>query len=50
LRQDIRVGKVKEDRDRLEELLTVDDLSKNLKVSRVWIYKLVREKRMIAGG
>jgi excisionase family DNA binding protein len=30
----------------LEELLTVDDLSKTLKVSRVWIYKLVREKRI----
>ena len=30
----------------MEELLTVDDLSKTLKVSRVWIYKLVREKRI----
>ena len=30
----------------MEELLTVEDLSKTLKVSRVWIYKLVREKRI----
>ena len=30
----------------MEELVTVDDLSKTLRVSRVWIYKLVREKRI----
>ena len=30
----------------MEELLTVDDLSKVLKVSRVWIYKLVSERRI----
>jgi len=30
----------------LEELLTVDDLSKSLRVSRVWIYRLVREKKI----
>jgi len=30
----------------MENYLTVDDLSKTLKVSRVWIYKLVREKRI----
>lgn len=30
----------------IENYLTVDDLSHTLKVSRVWIYKLVREKRI----
>lgn len=30
----------------MENYLTVDDLSKTLKVSRVWLYKLVREKRI----
>jgi excisionase family DNA binding protein len=30
----------------METLLTVDDLSKSLKVTPVWIYKLVREKRI----
>ena len=30
----------------MEEFLTVDDLSKKLRVSRVWIYKLVRENRI----
>ena len=30
----------------MEELLTVDDLSRSLRVSRVWVYKLVREKRI----
>ena len=30
----------------MEELLTVDDLSKSLRVSRVWIYRLVREKKI----
>lgn len=30
----------------MEILLTVHDLSKTLKVSQVWIYKLVREKRI----
>lgn len=30
----------------MEELLTVSDLSKRLRVSPVWIYKLVREKRI----
>jgi excisionase family DNA binding protein len=30
----------------MEEFLTVHDLSKLLRVSRVWIYKLVREKRV----
>jgi len=29
-----------------ELFLTVDDLSKSLQVSPVWIYKLVREKRI----
>jgi excisionase family DNA binding protein len=29
-----------------ELFLTVDDLSKSLRVSPVWIYKLVREKRI----
>lgn len=30
----------------MEDFLTVEDLSKILRVSRVWIYKLVREKRI----
>jgi excisionase family DNA binding protein len=30
----------------MEDFLTVDDLIKTLRVSRVWIYKLVREKRI----
>ena len=30
----------------MEDFLTVDDLTKTLRVSRVWIYKLVREKRI----
>jgi excisionase family DNA binding protein len=30
----------------MEVFLTVDDLSKMLKVSQVWLYKLVREKRI----
>ena len=30
----------------LESLLTVDDLVKAWKVTPVWIYKLVREKRI----
>jgi excisionase family DNA binding protein len=30
----------------VETFLTVDDLSKSLKVTPVWIYKLVREKRI----
>jgi excisionase family DNA binding protein len=30
----------------LEELYTVHDLCKALRVSKVWIYKLVREKRI----
>ncbi|MGO8990469.1 MAG: helix-turn-helix domain-containing protein [bacterium] len=30
----------------MENFLTVDDLSKALKVTPVWIYKLVREKRI----
>lgn len=30
----------------LEPFLTVEDLSKTLRVSPVWIYKLVREKRI----
>lgn len=30
----------------MEEMLTVSDLSKSLKVTQVWIYKLVREKRI----
>ncbi len=30
----------------METFLTVDDLSQKLKVSRVWIYKLVRQKRI----
>jgi excisionase family DNA binding protein len=30
----------------METFLTVDDLSKGLKVTPVWIYKLVREKRI----
>ena len=29
-----------------ESFLTVDDLSKRLKVSRVWLYKLVRLKKI----
>lgn len=29
-----------------ETLLTVEDLAVRFKVSRVWIYKLVREKRI----
>uniref|UniRef100_A0A7V3KMH9 DNA-binding protein n=1 Tax=candidate division WOR-3 bacterium TaxID=2052148 RepID=A0A7V3KMH9_UNCW3 len=28
------------------EFLTVDEIAKMLRVSRVWIYKLVREKRI----
>jgi excisionase family DNA binding protein len=28
------------------EFLTVDEIAKMLKVSRVWVYKLVREKRI----
>jgi excisionase family DNA binding protein len=32
--------------DRMIPFLTVDDLSKSLRVSPVWIYKLVREKRI----
>ena len=30
----------------MENFLTVDELSEKLKVSRVWLYKLVREKRI----
>ncbi|MGD0915695.1 MAG: helix-turn-helix domain-containing protein [Thermodesulfobacteriota bacterium] len=30
----------------MEEFLTVEDISKTLKVSPVWIYKLVRQKRI----
>ena len=30
----------------VESFLTVDDLSKRLKVSKIWLYKLVREKRI----
>jgi len=30
----------------MDPLLTVDDLSKAWKVTPVWIYKLVREKRI----
>jgi excisionase family DNA binding protein len=30
----------------MEEMLTVTDLSKSLKVTPVWIYKLIREKRI----
>jgi excisionase family DNA binding protein len=30
----------------MEAFLTVDDLSKTLRVSPVWIYKLVREKQI----
>lgn len=30
----------------METFLTVDDLSRALKVTPVWIYKLVREKRI----
>lgn len=30
----------------METLLKVDDLAQRLRVSRVWIYKLVREKRI----
>lgn len=30
----------------MENLLTVDELSEKLKVSKVWLYKLVREKRI----
>jgi excisionase family DNA binding protein len=30
----------------VETYLTVDDLSKALRVTPVWIYKLVREKRI----
>jgi excisionase family DNA binding protein len=30
----------------METYLTVDDLSKALQVTPVWIYKLVREKRI----
>jgi excisionase family DNA binding protein len=30
----------------MEVFLTVDDLSKTLNVSQVWLYKLVREKRI----
>ncbi len=30
----------------METFLTVDDLSKALKVTPVWIYKLVRQKRI----
>jgi excisionase family DNA binding protein len=30
----------------MESLLTVDQLAENLNVSRVWLYKLVREKRI----
>ena len=28
------------------ELITVNDVSKMMKVSRIWIYKLCREKRI----
>jgi excisionase family DNA binding protein len=30
----------------MEDFLTVKDLSRILHVSRVWVYKLVREKRI----
>jgi len=30
----------------METFLTVDELSEKLKVSKVWVYKLVREKRI----
>jgi len=30
----------------MENFLTVDELSERLKVSKVWLYKLVREKRI----
>ena len=30
----------------MENFLTVDELSEKLKVSKVWLYKLVREKRI----
>jgi excisionase family DNA binding protein len=30
----------------MEIFLTVDELSERLKVSKVWLYKLVREKRI----
>jgi excisionase family DNA binding protein len=30
----------------MEIFLTVDELSEKLKVSKVWLYKLVREKRI----
>jgi len=30
----------------METFLTVDDLAGSLKVNRVWLYKLVREKRI----
>jgi excisionase family DNA binding protein len=30
----------------MEIFLTVDDLARTLQVSRVWVYKLVREKRI----
>jgi len=30
----------------MEIFLTVDDLSEKLKISKVWIYKLVRQKRI----
>jgi len=30
----------------METLLTVDDLADSLKVSRPWVYKLVRQKRI----
>lgn len=30
----------------MEEMLTVNDLSKSWRVTQVWIYKLVREKKI----
>jgi excisionase family DNA binding protein len=30
----------------MEDFLTVDDLSKKLRCSRVWLYQLVRQKRI----
>jgi len=30
----------------MQDFLTVDDLCKSLRVSKVWLYKLVREKRI----
>ncbi len=30
----------------METFLTVDELSEKLKVTKVWLYKLVREKRI----